>query len=426
MSWLRQRVRLNVRLRVPEAPLSPHCVNCRCCGLRVNLPLLTQGKIATCPRCGDLLARVEGNPLMLPPALALSCLIVLYLVFSHLFMQVRLVHLDVYLTMPEMMRVLVLQEFGFLAKVMFVLTFGAPLLFCVLCLYVYAALLVGRYWPLLRGAVRWLLRLREWMMVDVFFISTLVAYIKLGDVAQVNFGAAFWLMALLAVLLVRTVQSIPSHWLYAQVGRLKYGRYRPVEGVAVNCGTCLFDRPLRERECALCGTVLQRRKPHDWLLSLAFLLAALVLYFPANLLEMMISSNPTVVERSTILGGIRFMWEDGDRLIAAIIFSASILVPILKIVALGVLLYSVRVRLLMPPKALTVVYHITERIGRWSMIDIFVIVILMSTFQTHVARVVPGPAAVFFCLVVILTMIAAHFFDPRLIWDKWQREQSLV
>lgn len=414
--WLRQRVRLHTRLRVPDASLPPHRVNCHSCGLRVALPLLKQGKIASCPRCSGVLARVESNPLMLPPALALSCLIVLYLVFSHLFMQVRLVHMDVYLTMPEMMRVLVLQEFGFLAKVMFILTFGAPLLFCLLCLYVYGSLLAQRSWPLLRGAARWLLRLREWMMLDVFFISTLVAYIKLGDVGQVNFGAAFWLMFVLSILLIRTVQSVPTHWLYAQIGRLKYGRYRPVLDESVNCSTCLFDRPAAENECAVCGSTLQVRQSHDLSLSLAFLLAAFVLYFPANLLEMMISSNPTVVERSTILSGIQFMWDDGDRLIAAIIFSASILVPILKIVALGILLYSVRFRPLMKPHHLAWLYHITERIGRWSMIDIFVIVMLMSTFQTHVARVVPGPAAVYFCLVVILTMLSAHFFDPRLIW----------
>ena len=94
------------------------------------------------------------------------------------------------------------------------------------------------------------------------------------------------------------------------------------------------------------------------------------------------------------------------------------MVPWLKIIAMGLLLYAAKFGTQIAPQKLAKLYLLTESIGRWSMIDIFVIIMLMSTFRTHMARVVPGPAALYFCLVVLLTMLSAHFFDPRLMWDK--------
>ena len=407
---------------LPQALLPAHRICCHSCGLEQLLPPLKQGKAAFCPRCRHPLARVEANPFMLPPALALASLIMLVLVFSTLFMQITVLGMNVPLTLSEMMKVLILQESGFLAEVMFVLTFGAPFLFCLLCLYVYGGLLWGRPPPGVLRATRWLVRLRGWMMVDVFFISTLVAYIKLGKVAQVHFGPAFYLMFVLAVLLIRTAQSVPEHWVYYQIRRLRGDRdlVRP-EGGSVFCGKCLFERPAHETECGICGSGLHRRRPNSLSWSLALLLTALVLLLPANLMTIMVSSNPTVIERSTIFSGIQFMWRDGDHYIAMIIFSASIMVPWLKIAAMGVLLYAAKFGSKMAPHRLSKLYLITESIGRWSMIDIFVIIMLMSTFRTHLARVVPGPAAVYFCIVVLLTMLSAHFFDPRLVWDKARR-----
>ena len=108
---------------------------------------------------------------------------------------------------------------------------------------------------------------------------------------------------------------------------------------------------------------------------------------------------------------------------AVIIFSASIMVPTLKIMSMGVLIASTRLPMPMGIRKMSLLYRITEYIGRWSMIDIFVIIILMSAFHTPMARVQPGPASIYFCLVVLLTMLSAHFFDPRLLWDKATRQQ---
>ena len=122
---------------------------------------------------------------------------------------------------------------------------------------------------------------------------------------------------------------------------------------------------------------------------------------------------------STIMGGIIFMWDSGDHAIAAIIFSASIMIPVLKIFAMAFLLLCSHYGVPFDIRKVSLLYRITEKIGRWSMIDIFVIIILMSTFHTNIARVTPGPASLYFCLVVLLTMLSAHYFDPRLLWDKY-------
>lgn len=348
-------------------------------------------------------------------------------VYSQLFLEVSLPNVGVYsaITLPFMLKTLILQDFGLLAEVMFILTFGTPVLFLLLCTYVFWALHSQIHLPGLLYATRTMVRLRTWIMVDVFFISTLVAYIKLGSTALVSFGSAFWLMPVLAVLLIRTSVSIPEHWVYFQIHQL-IGRspIQKIENSTICCSRCLYFRSENERECGVCGTSLFARRPKSLSISTAFLVAAAILYIPANVLPIMISSNPTALEISTIMSGIIYMWNEGDRLIAVIIFSASIAVPLLKIISMTVLILSARFGLPARIETMSIIYRITEGIGRWSMIDIFVIIILMSAFHTPMARVLPGPASIYFCLVVTLTMLSAHFFDSRLLWDKSRQYSS--
>ena len=369
---------------LPDATLPAHTVECPDCGCRMDIPTLRQGQEAHCPVCNHEVVEVENNPYIVPLAYALTSLILMAFAYSMVYVRVDLFGVTSILSLPQMMRLLISLDYGFLAEVMFVLTFGAPLLFLLLCLYVYTALVRERAYPALRFATRILVRLRHWIMVDVFFISTLVAYIKLSSVAVVEFGSAFYLMFPLSVMLIRTSVSIPQHWVYYKIHRLTGGHaVQTASEDKICCSRCL--------------------------------------YFPANILPIMISSNPTALEINTIFNGIVYMWNDGDRMIAVIIFSASIMVPVLKIIAMAVLIASAYFKPPMSAAKMSVLYRITESIGRWSMIDIFVIIILMSAFHTNMARVVPGGAAVYFCLVVILTMLSAYYFDPRLIWDRQQQ-----
>ncbi|EGV35330.1 paraquat-inducible protein A [Neisseria weaveri] len=406
-----------------EGMLPAHVVDCPECGQRVSIPDLHQGKKAHCPNCNRYLVRVEKNPYQAPLAYSAASLILMLFTYSMLFITVSMPGVTSILTLPSMFASLLQSDFNFLAVTLLILVFGTPLLFLLLCVYVYTALIRNRNYPGLLYATRVMVRLKHWIMVDVFFISTLVAYIKLSSVSMTQFGAAFWLMFALAVMLIRTSSSIPAHWLYHKIHLIRHKNaiQRPSENTGC-CSRCLYFRNHDEKTCGVCGADLFNRRPHSLKISLAFLIAAVLLYIPANILPIMISSNPFNEQINTIFNGIVYMWKDGDKLIAVIIFSASILVPVAKIIAMLFLLVSAHYKLPMPAAKMSLLYRITDSVGRWSMVDIFVIIILMSAFHTPIARVLPGPAAVYFCLVVILTMLSAYFFDPRLLWDKEKQQ----
>jgi paraquat-inducible protein A len=170
--------------------------------------------------------------------------------------------------------------------------------------------------------------------------------------------------------------------------------------------------------CSRCGAALHRRKPEGLLLPWILLAMAMVLYVPANVLPVIESGSLFGSQRDTILSGARFLWDSGDWLIATIIFVASIVLPVVKIVALGVLLATAQMRSRWRPRLRARVYQLMEAIGRWSMVDIFVAAILVALVQFKtVTQIQVGPGAIAFAAVVVLTMFAAMAFDPRLIWD---------
>lgn len=170
--------------------------------------------------------------------------------------------------------------------------------------------------------------------------------------------------------------------------------------------------------CSRCGEGLRWRKPESLVRSWMFLAIAAILYVPANILPVLNSAQLGTTTRNTILGGVRTLWEDGDFLIASVIFVASILVPAAKILGLGSLLATSTAHSTWSPIARTRLYRVVDTIGRWSMVDIFVGAVLVKLVQFKtVAEVSAGPAALPFAAVVMLTMFAAMSFDPRLIWD---------
>ena len=147
-------------------------------------------------------------------------------------------------------------------------------------------------------------------------------------------------------------------------------------------------------------------------------LAAAIMYIPANLLPMTITTSLGVVQPDTIMSGVIYFVHSGSWEIAAVIFIASIFVPIVKLFILVFLLVSVQLRSHWRPKDRTVLYRMTELVGRWSMVDVYVVTILVALVKLGaVASIEAGPAAVYFASVVVLTMFAAESFDPRIMWD---------
>jgi paraquat-inducible protein A len=170
--------------------------------------------------------------------------------------------------------------------------------------------------------------------------------------------------------------------------------------------------------CARCGAALHARKPGSIARTWALLIAACILYVPANVLPVMETGSLFGAQSDTIMSGVVYLWATGSWPLAALIFFASIMVPGAKLIALVLLAATVQARSTWRPHQRTRLYRAVEFVGRWSMVDIFVVAILAALvqFQT-LATIKPGPGAIAFGAVVVLTMFAAEAFDPRLIWD---------
>ena len=176
--------------------------------------------------------------------------------------------------------------------------------------------------------------------------------------------------------------------------------------------------PGQVARCSRCGTRLHLRKPQSLQRAWALVLTAYVFYVPANLYPVMYTGKLGQSEGDTILSGVQSMFAVGWWAVGTLIFFASITVPLLKLVSLTFLLASVQIGSRWNPRQRTVLYHLVEYIGRWSMLDMFVVSLTVALIQLGiVANVQPGPGATWFAGVVVITMLAAMSFDPRLIWD---------
>ena len=190
----------------------------------------------------------------------------------------------------------------------------------------------------------------------------------------------------------------------------------------LTCHTCgLLSRPAAHAEhacCPRCGADLHSRKPNSISRTWALLIAAVVLYIPANLLPMMHTSSLFGNQSDTIMSGVVYFWTSGSWYLALVIFFASIMVPLLKMLSLVVLLVSVQLRSRWQQDQRTRLYRMVEAVGRWSMLDVYVVAMIVALVQLKgLATIQPGEGAIAFGAVVVLTMFAAMSFDPRLIWD---------
>lgn len=196
------------------------------------------------------------------------------------------------------------------------------------------------------------------------------------------------------------------------------------QAALITCPEChLLCRPseMSERSparCPRCHARLRARKANSISRTWALTLAAALFYIPANLLPITHMTQMGVSQSDTIISGVLYFIKTGMWGIASIIFVASVLIPLLKLMSLTFLLVSVQRRSTWRPRDRTRLYRVTEAIGRWSMVDIFAVTILVALIKLGaIAEVNAGQGALFFAAVVVTTMLAAMSFDPRLIWD---------
>ena len=171
-------------------------------------------------------------------------------------------------------------------------------------------------------------------------------------------------------------------------------------------------------ECPRCGARVHSRKPESVSRTWALLIAAAILYIPANVEPVMITTSIFGTQADTIMSGVVYLWASGSWPLALLVFVASVAVPLAKLLALGYLAASVQRRSRHHRLGRTRLYRLLEYIGRWSMLDVFVVMVLVALVKLQaLANIQAGPGAMWFGFVVVLTMLASMSFDPRLIWD---------
>lgn len=186
----------------------------------------------------------------------------------------------------------------------------------------------------------------------------------------------------------------------------------------VACQSCGLVHPAGTEECSRCGSAVRSRDLHSLQRVWAWLIAGIVVYIPANIYPMLRTSTLLHREESTIVGGAIELVNQGSYLVAGVVFVASVMIPIGKFIAIAYLALGVRKSVVMNAHQRHKLFEVVEFIGRWSMIDVFVVAILSALVQLgSVAIINPGIAAVSFALSVAFTMLSAQSLDPRLIWD---------
>ncbi|MDD2057339.1 paraquat-inducible protein A [Pseudomonas sp. GD03860] len=204
---------------------------------------------------------------------------------------------------------------------------------------------------------------------------------------------------------------------------------RAIDAGILICGECHeLNRQAPEgvsQTCSRCGAIVHARRPNSLARTWALLITAAILYIPANVLPIMTVSALGQGSPDTIMSGVITLMKHGMLPIAAVVFIASILVPTFKLVGIALLLYSVQRHQPLSARQRILMYRFIEFIGRWSMLDIFVIAILVAVVNFgRIASVEANLGAVAFASVVILTMLAAVTFDPRLIWDNTESDDD--
>jgi paraquat-inducible protein A len=197
----------------------------------------------------------------------------------------------------------------------------------------------------------------------------------------------------------------------------------PTAHALARCHSCGRAEPVEAGHCPRCHASLHLRKPDSLQRTMALTIGATILYFPANLLPVLrVESTLNGTRQSTIISGVVQFWQEGDYPVALIIFIASVMIPALKVLAIVMLCLGARFGYW--PRALTQLYRVTDYIGRWSMVDVFVVAILVGVVQLgSVMRINAGEGAFAFAGLVVLTMLATHSFDPRLLWDAAAKNQ---
>ena len=408
--------------RAEELVSRAQACECPGCGLLQSVPALAPGMTAYCDRCSTILHRTSTHPLDHSMALTLAALVLLVVMCTTILMSVQtagIAHSAYLLSGPAE---LVQRNMAALAAVVVFVTVIAPFGKLGGTLYVLTRLGEPQPPAHLRHVFVIAEKLRPWTMIEVFVFGVFVAYVKLGDLVHITLDAGVYALLALTFVLTWADSALDREGIWNRLDRRTSREGGAVDHASdvVGCEVCrLVSAPAEEHaQCPRCDAPLHRRKPDSIARTWALVIAAAVMYVPANYYPVLTVMQLGAGAPSTIIGGVRELIDSRMYPLAALVFFASIAVPMLKLVGLSTMLVTTQTGRSGWLRDRTRLYHVVRWIGRWSMIDIFMEALLGALVKFgNVITIEPGIGAMAFCGVVVLTMFAAETFDPRLMWD---------
>lgn len=376
-----------------QAPNASAHIECQDCLAPFVLPPLKQGQTARCPHCSAHVTTLRDRAFDRARAFGLTALVFLFLALCFDFLAINAGGQDRSISLIQNFQVLNDQGYSLLALIQVATLVAIPA--AVLCGLLY--LLTFKHPDTLPKTTaqvfRWTFLLLPWAMAEIFLISLLVSIIKLSSQAELSLGLAFYHYLVFSLCFIACVMFVDRYQLASTLFPQK-ATASPSSG----------------------STLSQRDKSLSLQRTWALIITAALLYIPANLLPIMHTQLPGDSRDNTIIGGIIRLWESGSYPVAIVIFIASVFVPLIKLFILAWLNYTVQTGSTGLLKERLLSYRFIEFIGRWSMVDVFVVAILAGLVQLgSLMNVTPGPAIIVFFAVVVVTIFATNSFKPQLI-----------
>jgi paraquat-inducible protein A len=392
-------------------------IGCPDCGALETIPFLGADSMARCRTCRSPLERRAGRSIGAALACALATFALLAPANLSPLMHVHL--LGAVRTSILGSGMVLMWRRGWVLLALLLGGFGIvlPLMRFAGLSLVLSTVLAGARPAWLGRLFRWVMWLDLWAMPDVLLIGFFIGYSRVSQhlTASIGLGGYCLVAAAFTTMLTRACLDRRTVWRAIEPERELAGN-QP----AVSCTTCDLVMPISAegRPCPRCGLTLRTRKPDALVRASALSLAALLLYVPANLYPMTISTQLGRPVPHRIVDGVAELFQAGLWPLGVLIFCTSILIPLVKILGMGWFVASVRLHSRRRLRLKTWLYRLIDEVGRWSNIDVFTLAVFLPLIQFgDLARATAAPGSAAFILVVCLTMAASRTFDPRLMWD---------
>lgn len=366
---------------------------CHECGLTILIPQLAEKQKAVCPRCHYIFTAKHSNATERTLIFSITALLLFSFSLFFDFLTFKSNGIERTINLITSVEVLIQNNYGLLAIIQVITIFIIPCLILLSLIYLSSFMLMDKSPPKGEFIHSVLVKVLPWNMAEIFIISVLVSLIKIVALADIELEISFYVFILFSLFMLAALlhfdQYLFLRWFYKD-----------------NKKTDIIIASKEKRKSSIQRT---------W----ALLITSILLYIPANLFPIMNTSLLGQEEPSTIIGGVILLWHHGSYPIAMVIFIASVFVPLSKIAVLIWLNYSVQKSIDSMINERIKLYRIAEFIGRWSMVDVFVVIVIVSLVQLgDTMNVLPGYAITAFSGVVILTMLAAMSFNPIFIYSR--------